>query len=113
YLGDGTFLEPLSVGNGEQTAAAARDGNVFVTRDRLYRDRNGDDGFSALVLGTTDASADHVRFVEAGISAGEMLAFSRPFTDAAGNADTASFLLAFAAEEASPDCFFFTCERVN
>src|SRR5690606_19332912 len=39
--------------------------------------------------------------------------FSRPFTDASGNTDTASFRLAFAAEKNAPDAFFFTCQRVN
>ena len=45
-------------------------------------------------------SADHAAFAEAGLSAGEMLEFSRPFVDAAGASDTASFRLAFAADPA-------------
>lgn len=113
YLADGTFLEPLVVGHRETCEAAARGGNVFVARDQAYRFRRGDEGFSALVMGTQDAKADHAAFVEAGISAGEMLAFSRPFTTPDGKTDEASFLLAFAADLRAPDAFFFTCERVN
>lgn len=113
YLADDTFLEPLAIGDAEKAENAAGHGNVFVARDRLYRSVNGEEGFSALVFGTADARADHDRFVEAGISAGEMLAFSRPFVDGTGRSDTASFLLAFAAEGNSPDSFFFTCQRVN
>lgn len=60
-----------------------------------------------------NAEADDSRFHAGGISAGNMLEFSRPFVDAGGKADTASFRLAFAAETASPDAFFFACERVN
>lgn len=112
YLKGGTFLEPLAIGDRSVADAAASDGNVFVARDRAFRDRHGDEGFSALVFGTTDAEADDRRFHNSNISAGKMLEFSRPFIDAGGKADTASFRLAFAAEAAS-DIFFFACERVN
>src|SRR5690606_2212806 len=60
-----------------------------------------------------DADADHARYIEAGVSAGNRLDFSRPFTDAAGKSDTASFRLAFAGSEDAPDAFLFACERVN
>lgn len=113
YLKGGTFLEPLAIGDRSVADAAARDGNVFVARDRTFRDRRGDEGFSALVFGTADAEADDRRFHNRNISAGRMLEFSRPFIDAQGKADTASFRLAFAAEAASPDALFFACERVN
>lgn len=113
HLKGGTFLEPLAIGDRSVADAAARDGNVFVARDRAFRDRHGEEGFSALVFGTIDAGADDSRFRAGSISAGNMLEFSRPFVDAQGKADTASFRLAFAAEAASPDIFFFACERVN
>ena len=113
YFADGAFLEPLAIGDSQAADEAARAGNVFVARDQAYRSRHGDEGFSALVFGTKAARADDAAFRRNGISAGEMLSFSRPFVNAEGSQDTASFLLAFAAEPAAPDCFFFTCERVN
>lgn len=113
YLADGTFLEPLAVAEREACEAAARAGNVFVARDQAYRFRRGQEGFSALVMATADARADHEAFVEAGISAGDMLPFSRPFMAADGKTDEATFLLAFAADLRAPDAFFFTCERKN
>lgn len=113
YLADDTFLEPLAVGDVGQIAEAITAGNVFVARDQKFRAENGAEGLSALVFGTQDADADHDAFVRAGISAGDRLDFSRPFTDAAGKADTASFRLAFAAQAKAPDAFFFTCERAN
>lgn len=113
YFADGTFLEPLAVADPTKTAQAALQGNVFVARDRSYRTRCGEEGFSALVFGTDDADTDHRQFVERGVSAGDPLSFSRPFTDASGKADVASFKLAFAADPGAPDVFFFTCERVN
>ncbi|MBZ9776600.1 VOC family protein [Mesorhizobium sp. CO1-1-8] len=113
FLADGPYLEPLAVGDEQVATKAIADGNVFVTRDRAYRDGNGDEGFSAIVLGTGNADADHGRYVDAGVSAGEMLGFSRAFTDPAGKSDTASFKLAFAAGAEATDAFLFACERVN
>lgn len=113
FLEDGTYLEPLAVGNAQAAAKAVADGNVFVARDRAYRDSCGNEGFSALVLGTQNADTDYARYVEAGLSAGDMLSFSRAFTDAAGNSDAASFKLAFASGTGATDAFLFACERIN
>lgn len=114
YLSDGTFMEPLAVGDHAAADRAVAEGNVFVARDRAFRDFNGDEGFSAVVFGTDDADVDHADFVAAGVSAGPRLDFSRPFIDASGRSDQASFRLAFAAAPGSEaDAFFFTCERVN
>jgi hypothetical protein len=113
FLADGTYLEPLAIGDEQAAIQAIAEGNVFVTRDRIYRDNRGDEGFSAVVLGTGNADANHARYLEAGISAGDMLSFSRAFTDAAGKSDIASFKLAFAAGAGATDAFLFACERVN
>ncbi|RCS24321.1 VOC family protein [Phyllobacterium salinisoli] len=113
YLADGTFLEALAIGQRETCEQAAITGNVFVARDQAYRFRQGDEGFSALVMGTENAKGDHAAFVEAGVSAGNILDFSRPFVTPDGKHDKAAFRLAFAADLRAPDVFFFTCERVN
>lgn len=113
FFADGTYLEPLAVGNDRVADQAIGEGNVFVARDRLYRQNLGDEGFSAVVVGTGDANADHARYVDAGLSAGEMLSFSRAFTDASGNSDVASFKLAFCASKDADDAFLFACERIN
>jgi hypothetical protein len=113
YFSDGTFMEPLAIDDAGTAAEAMAAGNTFVARDKAYRDRLGEEGFSAVVFGTGNAGADHARYVEAGISAGNRLDFSRPFIDAAGNSDTASFRLAFAAAVDAPESFLFACERVN
>ncbi|CCV06830.1 conserved hypothetical protein [Mesorhizobium metallidurans STM 2683] len=113
FLGDGTYLEPLAVGDAQAAARATATGNVFVARDRAYRDRCGNEGFSAMVLSTGNADADHARYVEAGLSAGDMLSFSRAFADTAGKSDMASFKLAFASGTGATDAFLFACERIN
>ncbi|MBZ9601724.1 VOC family protein [Phyllobacterium chamaecytisi] len=113
FFGDDCFLEFLAVGQRETCEEEARNGNVFVARDQAWRFRNGNEGFSALVMGTHDALGDHKAFVKAGISAGGILNFSRPFVTPDGKEDIAGFRLAFAADLRAPDAFFFTCERVN
>jgi hypothetical protein len=113
YLADGTFMEPLAIGDPAKAERADAAGNVFVQRDAAYRREQKEDGFSAVVFGTDDAHAGHGRYVEAGISAGNMLEFSRPFIDAAGNSDAASFRLAFAADGGTQGTFVFACQRLN
>ena len=113
YFADDTFLEPLAVGDAEQVSKAVRAGNVFVGRDALYRRTVGGNGFSALVFKSDDAKADDSAFSNAGISAGSLLDFSRPFVDPAGKSGTVSFRLAFAAHPQSDACYFFTCQRIN
>jgi hypothetical protein len=113
FLADGAYLEPLAIGDERAAMQAIADGNVFVARDRIYRESNGDEGFSAMVLATSNVDVDHARYLQAGISAGDMLSFSRAFTDTAGKSDIASFKLAFVAGAGATDAFLFACERVN
>lgn len=113
YLADGTFLEPLAVDDASRIAEAEAAGNTFVLRNSLFRDTAGQEGFSALALTTADALAADIRYRRAGLSAGELLTFSRPFVDATGRTDTASFRLGFAAPQDSPAAFCFATERVN
>ncbi|WP_246660367.1 VOC family protein [Nitratireductor sp. XY-223] len=113
FFADGTYLEPLAVAQRELCEHAAIDGNVFVKRDQAYRFRRGEEGFSALVMGTDNAAEDRNRFVRAGISAGLNLEFSRPFETPDGARAMAGFELAFAGDLRAPDVFFFTCQRKN
>lgn len=114
YLAGGTFIEPIAIVEPAKAREAAASGkNVFALHDREGRLRRGEEGFSALVFATDHASADHRAFEAAGCSAGPILKFSRPFVDAEGKSDRASFKLAFAAEPRAPSTLFFTCERLS
>ncbi|MEO3385851.1 VOC family protein [Mesorhizobium sp. CAU 1741] len=113
YLADDTFIEPLAIADPLLADAAVAAGNVFVARDRTFRASRGEDGFSAVVMATADADADHAAFHAAGVSAGMRLDFSRAYVDAAGRSKTVSFRLAFAAPTGVGDTFVFTCERVD
>lgn len=111
YFADGTFIEPLAIGDFDGVEAACAAGNSFVLGDRRFRAAHGEEGLAGVVLATDDAEADHRRFSRLGVSGGSMVEFSRPSLDSEGNADIASFLLAFAAPREGADAFFFTCER--
>ena len=113
FFADKTYIEPLAIASREECEAAAREGNVFVARDQAYRFRRGQDGFSAIVVATDDANADHHTFRENGISAGDVLEFARPAKTADGDEVTARFRLAFAADLRAPDFFLFACQRLN
>ena len=113
FLADRTYLEPLAVGDREAVESAVRAGNQFVARDRAFRFRNGDEGLSAMVMGTPDADADHSAFRAAGFSAGDQLSFSRIMKFPDGSEIEPSFKLSFAADLRAPDFFAFACERVN
>ncbi len=113
YIADGIYLEPLAVADAGLAADAIGRGNVFVAHDNAFRGRNGDEGFSAIVFATSDANADDRRFRDKDVSAGDMLAFSRPFADTTGATGTAAFRLAFASDASAPDMLFFTCQRIN
>ncbi|SMC68471.1 VOC family protein [Rhizobium sp. RU36D] len=113
FFENGSYLEPLAVASREECDAAARQGNVFVARDQAFRFRCGEEGLSAIVVGSEHASVDHNRFREAGFSAGDMLSFSRPMLMSDGSSAEASFALAFAADLRSPDFFLFSCQRVS
>ena len=113
FLNDGTFLEPLAIGQREEAEAAALAGNVFTARDAAFRFRKGQEGFSAIVMGSQDAAGDHKQFQKSGISAGSILDFGRDFVTPEGVSSRMDFRLAFAADLRSPDSFFFTCQRIN
>ncbi|WOS64127.1 VOC family protein [Sinorhizobium fredii] len=113
FFSDSTYLEPLAVASREECEAAALAGNAFIARDHAFRFRQGPEGLSAIVLGTPDAAADHIRYRSCGISGGEMLEFSRPMRLPDGREGLGSFRLAFAADLRAPDFFLFSCQRIR
>ncbi|CDZ55421.1 VOC family protein [Neorhizobium galegae] len=113
FFSDGSYLEPLAVANRRHASAAAKRGNVFTARDLAFRKGRDRQGFSALVVATGDAMADHARFKMRGVSAGDVLEFSRGMALADGSETQASFRLAFAGDDRAPDFLMFSCQRIN
>ncbi|MGK6313789.1 VOC family protein [Neorhizobium sp. DT-125] len=113
FLSDGAYLEPLAIANRRHASAAAKRGNVFTARDLAFRKARVRQGFSALAVATVDAAADHQRFKLRGVSAGDMLEFSRGVRMPDGSQTEASFRLAFAGDDRTPDFFLFSAQRIN
>ncbi|MCQ1852944.1 VOC family protein [Neorhizobium galegae] len=113
FFSDGTYLEPLALANRRHAGVAAKRGNVFTARDLAFRKTSNRQGFSALVVATRDAMADHARFKMRGVSAGDVLEFSRGMILADGSETQASFRLAFAGDDRAPEFFLFSCQRIN
>ena len=113
FFQDGTFLEPLGIAQRETCEAKAIKGNTFVANDQTYRFRQGDEGFSHLVVKSTDARADNALYKSHGFSGGRMVRFSRRFIGPDGLDNKVAFALAFAADQRSPDTGFFSCEVVT
>ncbi|MCF6321857.1 MAG: VOC family protein [Rhizobiaceae bacterium] len=103
---NGTFLEPLAIGESELVEKNILKGNPFLIRDRAFRFRHGCDdfagGLSMVALAGTNAKADRKKFRKAGLRTGKMATVKRP-----GLKIRASFAL----DDRAADCTFFACER--
>ncbi len=113
FFSDKSYLEPLGIADQDICEKEARAGNQFVARDQAFRFRRGAEGFSAIVMGSDNADRDDAGFKTNGISAGDMLQFSRPMKLPDGSEITATFKLSFAADLRSPDFHAITCQRIN
>jgi hypothetical protein len=112
FLSDGIYLEPLAWRDEGKVLSSALGGNQFTARDVAFRKAAGENGFSALVVSSDDAEADHARFHAAGLSGGDILEFARQALKADGTPVTARFRLAF-LDSGSDTFFLFSCERLN
>lgn len=113
FLEDGTFLEPLAIGDPAAYAAALEAGNAFVGNDARFRAASSPVGLSQLVLQTADAAADHDDFDADGFSGGKLLDFGRTFTRPDGTTGEVAFRLAFAAPQPPLDTGYFACQVVK
>ena len=71
------------------------------------------EGFSMLVLESTDSAADVAGFNQAGIGISGSLPFSRQAMMPDGSAATVGFALAFARDAQAPQTLFATCQQAN
>lgn len=113
FFRDKTYLEPLGIASDDECRASAKAGNQFTARNDAFRFRVGPEGLSAIAFASDNADADDANFRTEGISAGDMLQFSRPMKLPDGSELTATFKLAFAADLRAPDFHAFTCQRIN
>jgi len=113
YFRDGPMIETLSIENHIKYSEAIEAGNTFVKNDAAFRAARGDDGFSHVVVTSTDADMDHDGFKERGVSGGDIVSFSRQFKQPDGKVETIAAKLAFATHsKAARSGFYFTCEDI-
>jgi catechol 2,3-dioxygenase-like lactoylglutathione lyase family enzyme len=105
----GTFLEMITVGEPD-LIVPHRPGHfsfgAFV-RDALARG----EGFSMLVLASSDAKADNVLFQDAGIGHFEPFFFERQAMRPDGSAVRVAFSLAFSTNPLTQEQAFFVCQQ--
>jgi len=105
----GTYLEPLAVA-APQDIPAHRAGHFsFAAFNRDYLARH--EGFSMLVLDTTDARADVEAWRTAGLQTYAPFDFSRAAKMVDGREITVSFSLAFVSHPAAPWLGLFACQH--
>ncbi len=106
---DGSFIELITVGQGEEPPASH--GRTFsfggFVRDYLARR----EGFAMLVLDSADAQSDAAAFAASGIGDFEPFFFERHGRRPDGSEVHVAFSLAFAADPAIPHAGFFVCQQ--
>ncbi|MCU0832625.1 MAG: VOC family protein [Rhizobiaceae bacterium] len=113
FLADGTFIEPLAIGDAALAKTATAEGNAFTANDARFRAAPASTGMAQLVITTDDAEGDDGDYQAAGFSGGPLLDFGRSFTKPDGSVGEVAFRLAFAAPEKPCDIGFFACEVVK
>lgn len=103
---NGTFIEPLAIGDADDIAAYQNKRHPFVVRDQAYRYRHGGEsfagGFSMLVFSGDDVKKDRKLFRRAGLNTGKISRVKRPGLN---------IRTTFAMDERANDCTLFICER--
>lgn len=113
FFADGTYLEPLAVGDMALCGQAAEAGNPFVLRDRLFRQAAAVPGISGFALKSPDMRADRAAWERLGVSQGDMLSFSRPFRKPDGEATEVGFRLTFAGRAHWARIVLFAVEPIH
>jgi hypothetical protein len=106
---DRTYLELLAVREPDEIPLHAGSHFSFAAFNRDFL-KDGE-GFSMLVLDSTDARADQKRFAEAGITRFAPFDFERKARLPAGEEVTVGFSLAFAMNQAMGRAGFFVCQQ--
>jgi catechol 2,3-dioxygenase-like lactoylglutathione lyase family enzyme len=104
----GFFIELLTVAEPEKLGSDAFSA-LFGTFNRLFLKR--EEGFSFLLLESSDAAADAAAFRAAGIAVSAAMRFERDGRRPDGSEVKVAFSLAFARDAAAPDIGFGTCQQ--
>ncbi len=111
FFKNGTYLEPLAVGDREKADTAITERNLFVRRHDAFVFAHGE-GFAMLALRTENAEADQAIFSKSGYICGPVHEFYRKATATDGSETTIGAKLASAADHRAPDVLLFTCQHL-
>ncbi len=108
---NGCFIELITVGDPDLIPPHEPGRFSFgaFVRDALV----GGEGLSMVALESADAKKDNIAFRQIGIGFDAPFHFSRQGVRPDGSAVTVAFTLAFAHDEAAPNCGFFVCQQHN
>ncbi len=112
FFGNGTYFEPLAVTDRDAELEALKTTNPFVKRYHAYRFRHGYGPVMAAFT-TPSAEAMNTALKAEGISAGDILSFTRNQDLPDGSTTTIGVHLAVSASERAPDITLFTCEHLS
>jgi hypothetical protein len=112
FFENGTYFEPLAVTDRDAELEALKSQNVFVGRYDSYRFRHG---YGPVMAAFTTDSADRMKsaFEAEGISAGNILSFTRAQTMPDGSQTTIGVHLAVSSSDRAPDITLFCCEHLS
>ncbi|MBV6658981.1 MAG: VOC family protein [Devosiaceae bacterium] len=112
FFENGTYFEPLAITDRDAELAALKTTNPFVRRFDAYRFRHG---YGPMMAAFTTDSASRMQdhFESEGISAGDILSFTRKQALPEGGETTIGVHLAVSATERAPDITLFCCEHLS
>lgn len=112
FFENGTYFEPLAITDRDAELEALKTTNPFVRRFHAYRFRHG---YGPVMAAFTTDSAQRMNdtFVAEGISAGDILSFTRAQAMPDGSETTIGVHLSVTASERAPDITLFTCEHMS
>ncbi|MFK7792228.1 MAG: VOC family protein [Devosiaceae bacterium] len=112
FFENGTYFEPLAVTDRDAELVAMKGTNPFVKRYHAYRFRHG---YGPIMAAFTTDSAQRMKetFEREGISAGDILSFTRKQAMPDGSETTIGVHLAVSASDRAPDITLFCCEHLS
>ena len=112
FFANGTYFEPLAVTDRDAELAALRGTNSFVKRFDAFRFRHG---YGPIMAAFTTDSAERMKqvFASEGISAGDVLSFTRQQAMPDGGETTIGVHLAVSVSDRAPDITLFCCEHLS
>ncbi|MEM6383538.1 MAG: VOC family protein [Pseudomonadota bacterium] len=112
FFANDTYFEPLAVTDRDAELAALKEPNVFISRYDAFRFRHG---YGPVMAAFTTHSAREMqeRFEADGISAGDILSFTRKQAMPEGGETTIGVHLAVSSWDRAPDITLFACEHLT